>query len=219
MAGSRGHAPRHPAALQTGPGGVATVLAAAVALRLAALMGDAMETMVKELLIHVSLFAPRFAISVLIFLAFWLASAVARTIIDRLGGRTDITQDLLNLFQQTVKIALLVFGGITALGTIGINITALVAGLGLTGFALGFAFKDILSNLLAGALILIYHPFRRNDRIAVVGFEGVVIEIGLRYTVLQAEDKKILIPNSNLFTNPVSVFAGKHDAESPPSVS
>jgi small conductance mechanosensitive channel len=178
-----------------------------------------METMFKDLIIEVSLFAPRFAMSVLIFLAFWFASGVTQKIIDRLGGRSDITQDVLNLLQQTVKIALLVFGGITALGTIGINITAMVAGLGLTGFALGFAFKDILSNLLAGVLILMYHPFRRNDQIAILGFEGVVIEIGLRYTVLQAEDKKILIPNSNLFTNPVSVLVAKSDAESSPSVS
>lgn len=182
-------------------------------------MGYAMETMFTELIIQISLFAPRFAMSVLIFLAFWFASTVVRKIIDRLGGRSDVTQDVLNLLQQTVKIALLVFGGITALGTIGINIMALVAGLGLTGAALGFAFKDILSNLLAGVLILIYHPFRRNDRIAVLGFEGVVIEIGLRYTVLQAEDKKILIPNSNLFTNPVSVLAAKRDTASSPSVS
>jgi small-conductance mechanosensitive channel len=86
------------------------------------------------------------------------------------------------------------------------DVSALVAGLGLTGFALGFACRDILSNLLAGTLILIYRPFQRNDRIAVLGFEGIVIEIGLRYTALQAEDKKILIPNSNLFTNPVTVL-------------
>ena len=178
-----------------------------------------MRPMFEELVKQVSRFIPQLAMSVLIFLAFWLASVVTRKIIGRLRGRSDIAQDVLNLLQQTVQIALLVFGGITALGTMNINVSALVTGLGLTGFALGFAFKDILSNLLAGALILIYHPFRRNDRIAVLGFEGVVIEIGLRYTVLQAEDKKILIPNSNLFTNPVSVLEGKRDAESSPRVS
>jgi small-conductance mechanosensitive channel len=178
-----------------------------------------MQPMFEELVKQVSRFFPQLAMSVLIFLAFWLASVVTRKIIGRLRGRSDIAQDVLNLLQQTVQIALLIFGGITALGAMNINVSALVTGLGLTGFALGFAFKDILSNLLAGALILIYHPFRRNDRIAVLGFEGVVIEIGLRYTVLQAEDKKILIPNSNLFTNPVSVLEGKRDAESSPRVS
>lgn len=143
---------------------------------------------------------------VLIFLAFWLISVAVQKIIGRLSRRSDVVPDVLNLLQQAAKTAVLIFGGITALGTMGIDVSALVAGLGLTAFALGFAFRDILANLLAGVLILIYRPFQRSDRIAVQGFEGTVIEIGLRYTALQGEEKKILIPNSNLFTNPVSVL-------------
>ena len=163
--------------------------------------------MFDKLATQVVLFAPRFVTSVLILLAFWLASVAVQNLIGRLGRRSDLTGDVLNLLQQVAKTALLIVGGITALGTMGINVSALVAGLGLTGFALGFAFRDILSNVLAGTLILVYHPFHRNDRIEVLGFEGIVIAIGLRYTALQAEDKKILIPNSNIFTNPVIVLA------------
>ena len=103
------------------------------------------------------------------------------------------------------KTGLLVFGAVTALGTTGINVSALVAGLGLTGFALGFAFRDILANVVAGVLILVYRPFTRNDRVAVAGFEGTVSAIDLRYTTLTTEDKRILIPNSTLFTNAISV--------------
>ena len=66
---------------------------------------------------------------------------------------------LLELLGQTTKIAMVVLGIATALGTMGINISALVAGLGLTGFALGFAFRDVLSNLLAGILLLLFRPF------------------------------------------------------------
>ena len=79
-------------------------------------------------------------------------------------------------------------------------------GLGLTGFALGFAFRDVLSNLLAGVLILLYRPFARGDRISVTGLEGVVTHIDLRYTNLEHEGNLMLIPNSNLFTNPITVF-------------
>ena len=57
---------------------------------------------------------------------------------------------LLELLGQTTKIAKVVFGIATALGTMGINISALVAGLGLTGFALGFAFRDVLSLSRSG---------------------------------------------------------------------
>jgi small-conductance mechanosensitive channel len=162
--------------------------------------------MFDELARQIVQFAPRLATSLSILAAFWVVSVAVQTIIGRLGRRPDFPPDVLNLLQQSAKTALWIFGGVTALGTLGIDVSALVAGLGLTGFALGFAFRDILSNLLAGTLILIHRPFQRHDRIAVMGFEGVVTEIGLRYTALQAEDKKILIPNANLFTNPVSVL-------------
>jgi small conductance mechanosensitive channel len=166
-----------------------------------------METMYDALVRQVSAFVPRFLMSVLTFLGFWLASVVLPQLVRRLGGQRHLSPDVLALLAQIAKTALLIVGGVTALGTVGINIAALVAGLGLTGFALGFACKDILSNLLAGMLLLIYRPFQRQDRIAVLGFEGVVGEIGLRYTVLHTEDRTVLIPNANLFTNPVSVFA------------
>ncbi|MER3447526.1 MAG: hypothetical protein C4291_12135 [Candidatus Dadabacteria bacterium] len=57
--------------------------------------------------------------------------------------------------------------------------------MGLTGFAIGFALKDILSNFVAGILMLIYHPYRCSDYISVSGLGGTVIEIDLRYTTLQ----------------------------------
>lgn len=166
-----------------------------------------METMYDALVRQLSALVPRLLMSGLTFVAFWLASVVLPPLVRRLEGRSHLSPDVLALLAQVAKIALLIVGGITALGTVGINISALVAGLGLTGFALGFACKDVLSNLLAGLLLLIYRPFQRQDRIAVLGFEGVVGEIGLGYTVLHTEDRSVLIPNANLFANPVRVFA------------
>lgn len=152
-------------------------------------------------LIH---FVPRLVTGAGIFLGFWIAGVVVEYVVSRFDrkvgeGRKDVFQFLAKI----VKTCVLVFGAVTALGTLGINVSALVAGLGLTGFALGFALKDVLSNLLAGMLILIYRPFRINDRILVTGanLEGLVIHIDLRYTVLQNEDKLLLVPNSMLFTN------------------
>jgi len=84
--------------------------------------------------------------------------------------------------------------------TLGVNVSALVAGLGLTGFALGYALKDSISNLLAGILILIYRPFGINNKVKVDKNEGTVTHIDLRYTTLENETGKILIPNSKLFT-------------------
>jgi small-conductance mechanosensitive channel len=161
-----------------------------------------MDDLTKE----AALFGSKLGASLLILAAFWLGSVMVKKIICRFGRSSDPgRQDILNLLGQIAKIGLLVFGTVTALGTLGVNVSALVAGLGLTGFALGFAFRDALSNLLAGILILMHHPFRRGDYIAVTTFEGTVIGIDLRYTTLQNEDKIFLIPNSTLFTNPLSL--------------
>jgi len=168
-----------------------------------------MEKMMQELINQIFLFAPRAVVSALVFFSFWLASIILQKVIRHLGEKKDLSKDILILIGKTAKITLIVFGAVTALGTLGINVSALVAGLGLVGFALGFALKDIISNFLAGTLILIYRPFRHNDHISVAGFEGIVTEIDLRYITLQAEGKKILIPNSKLFTNAITVLDAK----------
>jgi len=145
-------------------------------------------------------------VSLLIFLGFALASIIVKKIICRVGPRTNPQkEEVLTLIGSIARIALLVFGFVTALGTLGINVSALVAGLGLTGFALGFAFRDALSNVLAGIMILMYHPFTRGDYIAIIGLEGKVIRIDLRYTTLENDTKIFLIPNSILLTNALTL--------------
>jgi small conductance mechanosensitive channel len=147
---------------------------------------------------------PKLMVGVVIFFAFWVASFIVQKLIARISRRFDPNKQIVfDLLNQIAYLGLLIFGLITALGTMGINVSALVAGLGLTGFALGFALKDALSNVLAGAMLLIYRPFRLRDRIAVTGLEGRVINIDLRYTTLQHEERTYLIPNANLFTNPI----------------
>ena len=149
---------------------------------------------------------PQIGFAAAVFLAFWLvAKGVGRTI-KRTGENARLDPHIASLIAQTANVVIVILGIVTALGTLGINVTALVAGLGLTGFALGFALKDTISNLLAGILILIYHPFNIHDKIRVSGYEGKVISIDLRYTKLENEDRVILIPNSKLFTDPITIL-------------
>ena len=148
---------------------------------------------------------PRIVAGVLILLGFWIASLFARKIIHRLWQGRVVNPDVADLLEQGLHLALLLVGAISALGTVGIDISALVAGLGLTGFALGFALRDALSNFLAGILILVYQPFERSDRITVAGQTGTVIDIDLRYLTLESKGKRILVPNSTAFNNVVIV--------------
>jgi len=81
----------------------------------------------------------------------------------------------------------------------------MVAGLGLTGLALGLALKEIVSNALAGVLILIYKPFKRGDAIGVLAFRGAVVEVNLRYTTIESKTSRVFIPNTLLLTNAVEL--------------
>ena len=95
---------------------------------------------------------------------------------------------------------------ITGIATMGVNITPIIAWLGLGGFAIGFALRDVISNMLAGLMIIIYNPFLKGDYISVAGSKGKVEEINLRFTVLDTgEGEMELIPNKLIFTNPVKV--------------
>jgi small conductance mechanosensitive channel len=154
-------------------------------------------------------FLTRLLAAVVIFVvSFLLARFIERILKGFLSRSSRLSVDLAQLVAQVTSITIVVFGVVTALGTMGVDTKALVAGLGLTGFALGFALKDAISNFLAGFLIMFYEPFRRGDLIQVGDHTGTVMEINLRYTVLDAENQRVLIPNANMLTNAVIVKRG-----------
>jgi small conductance mechanosensitive channel len=150
---------------------------------------------------------PQLIAALAVLLAFWIAGGASARIINRLCRARALDPDLTALLSQSAKVGLLLLGIVSALGTVGINVTALVAGLGLTGLALGLALKEILSNAMAGFLILLYKPFKRDDYIAVSSFQGRVTEVNLRFTTLEADGVRIFVPNTLLLTNAVLVGA------------
>ena len=82
----------------------------------------------------------------------------------------------------------------------------LVAGLGIGSVAIGFAFKDILQNWLAGLLLLLRQPFRPGDQIVVNGYEGTVERIETRATIIKTYDgRDAIIPNADVYSSTVLV--------------
>lgn len=79
----------------------------------------------------------------------------------------------------------------------------LVAGLGLTGFAL----KDAISNLVAGIMMVLYRPIKLGNVIEVKGAKGSVIDINLRYITLKDSAMTHLLPNSLLLSEKVSIIS------------
>lgn len=149
---------------------------------------------------------PKLATTIFILIIFFVISKIIKKVIGSAAKRLQMDNHLTLLLARTSSIILLIVGLVTALGTLGIDVSAIVAGLGLTGFALGFALKDIISNLLSGILILLYQPFKVGNTIKISGFEGEVVAIDLRYTELNSDGNKVLMPNSKLFTDPITVI-------------
>lgn len=165
------------------------------------------EKVVSSLLTMASLQAYSYGAlkGVLILASFWLAGTILFRVVRRVGRARHVDEGLADFLGRVIKVAALIMGAITALSEMGIDVGALVAGLGLTGFAFGFAFKDIISNVLAGVLIIIYKPFQVGDQIKIKAYAGNVVSIDLRYTVLNTEGDMVYVPNSLLFTDAIIV--------------
>ena len=151
---------------------------------------------IKEILSEVSLRAPTLLLAFGIFILFWVSGRIFKAVVQRIMDEKSMHANISRVLAGIIKNIMLILGLITALGTMGVNISAIVAGLGLTGFAFGFAFKDMLSNFISGALIFIYEPFKLGDTIEVEGKTGEVIDINLRYVTIEADAQKVLVPNS-----------------------
>jgi small-conductance mechanosensitive channel len=164
--------------------------------------GTAWEATWRSAVAHI----PQVVTGLILVFIFWIAARIARSVVLRVGGNRRITADTVLILANSIKWAVISVGVVTGLGTVGVNVSALVAGLGLTGLAVGIALKDVVSNAIAGIMILIYKPFSRNDRIVVTALEGTVVQIDLRFTTLETADRRILIPNSNLLTNSIIVY-------------
>ena len=164
-----------------------------------------MDKLEEEVVAQAIVWVPTVAVALGLVILFLFLSRAAHFGVLRIVERTRAHGPLGELLASVARVSLLVLGFITALGTLGVNITGIVAGLGLTGFALGFALKDSIANLLAGVMILLYRPFEVGDRIDVSGLAGRVMHVNLRYTELDSDNERVLVPNSKMLTDPIRV--------------
>ena len=99
------------------------------------------------------------------------------------------------------KILIWVFGLLMILSNLGVNITSLVAGLGIGGIAFAFAFKEILADLFASFVIFFDKPFVIGDFIEIGNIRGTVKKIGIKTTRLQSSvGEEIIVSNQELTT-------------------
>ncbi|MEB3178287.1 MAG: mechanosensitive ion channel family protein [Nostocaceae cyanobacterium] len=165
---------------------------------------DRIENMINGFIVLL----PNIVIALVVFTIFFFIGRGIKRIVRRLTRNHRYARNLgLVLGRLTQGITVLV-GLFIALTIIIPSLKAndLVQLLGISGVAIGFAFRDILQNFLAGILILLTEPFRINDQIVFKNFEGTVENIETRATTIKTYDgRRIVIPNSELFTNSVTV--------------
>lgn len=155
------------------------------------------------------LLLPNLGVAVLVLVGFWLLAKLVRSLLLRLLHRISHSEQVTRLLAQTVFLAFVATGLFISLGIVGLQktVASLLAGAGILGLALGFAFQDIAANFMAGIFLSIEHPFRTGHLIQTKDFLGVVQRIHLRWTeVATPQGQLALIPNKQVFENPITNF-------------
>ncbi len=151
---------------------------------------------------------PNIAVAVVVLILFVVSGLLVSWLIRR-GARANGRQNLGEVGGTLVKWALYITGALLAATIVVPTLRPgdLIAGLGIGSVAIGFAFKDILQNMLAGILILIRQPFEVGDQIVSAGgYEGTVEKIETRATLIRTYDgMRVVIPNSDIYTGAVTV--------------
>jgi len=148
---------------------------------------------------------PRVFAAVLLFGVFFLSAKIARLVARKTTVRLGFDPNLRALVMALAFYAVWFVGALAILSALGLDSSSLAAAVGVSGFVLGFAFKDILSHFLAGILLLISGKFRIGDQIVVREFEGTVERIELRALELRTYDNRlVIIPNGDVFSAPIT---------------
>ena len=133
----------------------------------------------------------------------WIASRLV-ILMKAALTRAKVDRTLVSFLGNVANVGLLILIIIAALGKLGIPTTSVTALIGGAGLAVALSLKDQLSNFAAGALIILFRPFKVGDYIKVNGFEGTVSEIKMVQTALSTSDnEEIILPNSVVMSNSI----------------
>ena len=152
---------------------------------------------------------PQLVLGVVVFLAFVLLAFAVRWLVERFSRRYQYARNLGLVLGRLAQAVVQVFGLLVAATVVApsFHTADLIKVLGIGGIAIGFAFRDILQNFLAGIILLLHEPFRLGDQIKIEEFEGTVEAIESRATVIKTYDsRRVVIPNAEVFTKSLTVI-------------
>jgi small-conductance mechanosensitive channel len=151
---------------------------------------------------------PQIGVALLVLLLTWLGAKLVRLVLARVCRSARMRRSLIEVLQMIGAVTTWIIGILIATVIVFPSMTPakMLTALGLGSVAIGFAFKDVFENFLAGILLLIREPFRLGDYIDCGGVEGQVAEITIRDThIRQTDGQRVVMPNALLFKEPVTV--------------
>ena len=151
---------------------------------------------------------PKLLIGVIFLVIGGIVIKILTALLHRFFQRTEFDRTIEIFLERIFSTCLWIFLVLIILGNFGVNVTAFVAGLGIIGFIMGFATKDIFANLAAGLMIMCSRPFKVNDHVHVAGMNGIVKEINMSCCIIIDDDKIfVTIPNVKIWGMPIKNFS------------
>ena len=167
---------------------------------------------------------PNLAVAILVVIVAALASRLLAKLVERAFRSTASNAQVVSLLTTITRLGVLGVGAFVALGILQLDktVTSLLAGIGVVGLALGFAFQDIASNFMSGVIMALREPFRIGDLVKTHDTMGHVERVTLRATVVRNFwGQLVMIPNKDVLQNPIINYTqnGKRRIEIPVGVS
>jgi len=148
--------------------------------------------------------SPNLLLALVVFGIFLLLALGVPRLLRRGLRRANLPPETVRVAERITFFVFLILGLFAALNELDISLGALGIEVSILSVAVGFALKDLLTNLVSGMLILSSRPFVVGDQIRIKDFEGTVATIGMRGTTLVTYDgRHVILPNIDVFTNPV----------------
>lgn len=138
---------------------------------------------------------------VVILIAAKIITSLIRKAMMKIPDRSHkMTPLLAGLVTRVLNLLIWAFAAISMLQTIGLDLTPVITGLGVTGVVLGFALQESIASFFAGFLIALNNPFRKGDYVSIGGTEGTVESMDLMCVVLHTSDnKEVTLANRNVW--------------------
>ncbi|MEL7340515.1 MAG: mechanosensitive ion channel domain-containing protein, partial [Bacteroidota bacterium] len=155
------------------------------------------------------LLLPNMVVAAMIVALFAIIARYSGDMVGRLAQRVSHNRALSRLTVTIYKIALITVGVFIALGVLQLEktVTSLLAGAGIIGLALGFAFQDISANFISGVYMALKRPIKPGDLIKTNDYFGTVQQISLRTLHLKTpQGQEIIIPNRQIMQNPLEQY-------------